>query len=486
MQGVDMANPLIRRYQYPLLRPPQVWIYGIIYLSAVALILIVNLMFFAKETILVNEEPWKLFRNLHIQFAIFQFILLWILAPYNVSTVISGEMLQKSYDFTRLLPLSARQKIAGIVMGRNLVIFFMAAVNFLFFLAFGLAGQLSLPILAEWVLFLLSISLLFCLLALLMSMHPTKKRGNFFVPMLALIFCFGFPYFLIVLHESFEGKTANVLFYCWQIPSLLLISGFALYFAGWASLGGLRWFTKEYDPLFSPLGAIVFLVLYLVLVLGLFYPYFLSQRSMESYPERIFFGFWMFGLIAVGLLPVGARKTYEKYLEMSRLCSPSKLSVCWLLRRSNLMLAAVLYLLWVCFCSYACWFGPIPISLFLVFAAVMGTFFCVLILLFETSITLSPVYPKLGYLTGFLFILYLFLPYILAALFEIDFLTAFSPLGYFNYAYEHYKEGMPVSPAILNIFFCLMPGRLVLLRYSQIVTMRKGLSSDSPLTVAAS
>jgi hypothetical protein len=89
-------------------------------------------------------------------------------------------------------------------------------------------------------------------------------------------------------------------------------------------------------------------------------------------------------------------------------------------------------------------------------------------------------------LTGFLFILYLFLPYILAALFEIDFLTAFSPLGYFNYAYEHYQEGMPVSPAILNIFFCLMPGRLVLLRYSQIVAMRKGLSSDSPLTVAAS
>lgn len=481
-----MANPLIRRYRYSLLRPQQFWIYGTIYISAVALLLIVNLMLFAKKSFLAPEEPWKLFRSLHVQFAIFQFILLLVLAPYNISTVISGEILQKSYDFTRLLPLSAWQKTAGIVMGRNLVIFSMAAVNFLFFLAFGLGGRLLLSLLTDEVLFLLSMSLLLCLLALLLSMHPTKKQGNFFVPMLALIFCFGFPYFLIVLNESFEGRIANILFYCWRIPLPLLISGFALYFAGWAFLGGLRWFTKEYAPLFSPLGAVVFFVLYLVLVLGLFYPYLsLSQRSMESYPERIFFGFWALGLIAVGLLPLGARKTYEKYLEMSRLCPPSKLSVCWLLRRSNLTLAAVLYLLWVCFCSYVCRFGPLPISPFLVFAAVMGTFFCAAILLFEASITLSPVYPKLSYLTGFLFILYLFLPYILAGLSEIDFLMAFSPLGYFAYAYDHYQEGMPVSPAILNIFLCLVPGRLVLRRYSQIIAMRKGLSSDSPLTTAA-
>jgi hypothetical protein len=114
----------------------------------------------------------------------------------------------------------------------------------------------------------------------------------------------------------------------------------------------------------------------------------------------------------------------------------------------------------------------------------MGTFFCAAILLFEASITLSPVYPKLSYLTGFLFILYLFLPYILAGLYEIDFLMAFSPLGYFAYAYGHYQEGMP-SALHLEYFSLSGAGRLVLRRYSQIIAMRKGLSSDSTLTTAA-
>jgi hypothetical protein len=475
-----MSNPLIRRYQYSLLRPTQVWVYGIIYVSITALFLIINLMIFAKESShpLPEADPQKLFRSLFGQYAVFQFIILWILAPYNISRVIPGQMLQKSYDFMRLLPLSAFQKMTGIMIGRNLILLASAAANFLFYFFFGLAGRFSWAFLFQITLLLLSGSVLLCLLALLMSLRPIQKRGNPFLMILVFFSSFGLAQLIgfFAYGRAEEGwKMPTDFFYGWEIPVPILLSGTALYFSAWLAVGILRTFAKEHEPLLTWSGAVLFQFLSLILLLGFSDPF----RPRGSERIEIFYGFCILALVPTVLLPVGARRTYEKYLELSRFASVSKLSAVRFLRYSNLTLAVLLFLLWAGFSFVVCQRAGADLTSFLIFSGVVFSFYLVLMLWFELSVVLYSGYPKISFLGGFLLLLYLFLPYLLSALLEIEDLLLFSPLGYLqwtfmeNHAFSGYPEPQPFSPAFLNAALVVVPMIELYRRYGQLASLRK-------------
>lgn len=481
-----MNNPLIRRYQYSLLRPHQVWIFGILYVSIIALVLFINLAIYQKQKIIDYMEPWELFQTLAIQFLFFQAILLWILAPYNVSTVIPGEILEKSHDFSRMLPLSACQKALGILIGRNLIIFLLAFLNFLFLVAFSAAGRVPWSLQVQLILLLFSICVLICLIALLSSMHPFQKKGNSFLAVLIILFFFGFGPLIGSVIEIFEEdhiKTPSALFYIWEIPLILVICGITLYFAVWAFIGVLRWFTREYDPLFSPGGAILFLPLYLVLLLGLFYPYLVTNKSClpgEMTAENLYSVYYCLGLIPVALLPLGVRRSYEKYLELSRLYPPEKLSLPWLLRKSNLSLAACLFLTWGIFCLGVGILAGQNVQAFLIKAGVLFTFYMVLTFMLETYITCKPVSPKLMYLMGFLLILYVVFPFVLSGLFDQEHFSVFSPVGYLIFSHDRYLNlKTHLAPLFFNCFLCAAMVTVILLRYYRIIAVRYGMASPA-------
>lgn len=467
-----MSNPLIRRYQYSLLRPNQIWIYGLMYSLSIGLLLIINLMLYAKQSLLTRPEPWKLFRNLFIQFAVFEHLLLWGLIPYNISRVIPCLMLEKSYDFLRLLPLSAFQKMTGIILGRNLILLMAAAVNFLFYMAFGLAGRIRPFFLFQLTVFLLSVSLLLCLLALLISLHPIQKHGNLYLILIPLFFM-GVPILTSLFVKAYGGTTDKEFFYIWPVPILLLASGVVVYLACWAWVGNLRRFTYEYEPLFSWTGAFVFQILSMVVLLGFFYHPFVTSSSNSDWGSHLFFIFSTLSLIPTALLVIGARRTYEKYLELSRRAAAADLSVFRFLRYSNLTLAFLIFLLWAGFSLAVCRLVGFGTTSFLIFAGEMFTFYTVLMLLFEISQVLYPRYPKLGIVTGSLGILYLFLPYILSFLFEEPFLMAFSPLGYLQYVSDNGLNWITIAPVLLNILLCLVPALLVFQSYQRITFLRK-------------
>jgi len=467
-----MANPLIRRYQYSLLRPEQGWIYGVVYVSLVGLILIVNLLFYARQSVLIQQEPWQPFRSLFFQFTVFQCLLLWVLAPSNTGGVIPNLMLQKAYDFLRLLPLSAVQKIVGIVLGRNLLLLSAAAANFLFFAMFGLLGRISWSMLLQIALLLLSVGLFLCLLSLLLSLRSSPKRGNPFLLFLVLFFTFGLPFFPALIYNTQEAR--DVSFYFWRIPLLIAVSGVLLYFSVWAFLGNRRWFTYEYESLFSWKGAMLFQLLFLLLLFGFFYPY----RQAEQH-EKIFIGFCIAGLVPVVLLPTGACRTYEKYLELSRGFPTEKMSVFDLFRRSNPVLSVLIYLIWLGFFLGGCRLFALSAAPFLLFAGVVFTFYLVWLGLLELTVVFYNTHSKIILLTGFVIVLYLFLSFILSGLFDWDYLSVFSPLGYLVYVSSRYPGEIPLPPVFPNLFLCTAPIIQIFGRYKWMIDTRKALAKVS-------
>lgn len=464
-----MFNPLIRRYWYSLLRPERVWIYGVVYVSLVGLILIINLMFYARQSVLTQQEPWQLFRMLFFQFMVFQCILLWVQAPLNTGSVIPNLMHQKAYDFLRLLPLSAVQKIVGIVLGRNLILLPVAAVNFLFFAMFGFLSRISWSLLLQMTLLLFSVGLFLCLLSLLFSLHSSPKRGSPFLLFLVLFFTFGLPFFPVLIYSSKKV----ISFYLWRIPLSIAVSGALLYFLVWVFLGNRRWVTYENRSLFSWKGALLFDLLFLILLFGFFYPY----RQVWRH-EKIFIDFCMAGLVPVVLLPMGACRIYEKYLELSRGFPSEKMLIFDLFRRSNPVLSVLIYLIWLGFCLAACRLFALSAVPFLLFAGVVFTFYLVWLSLMELAVVFYNSCSKIIFLTGFVIVLYLFLPFVLSGLFESEFLSVFSPLGYLWYVSPRYPYKIPVEPVLLNLLLCAVPVFLIFGRYRWIMETRKALAGS--------
>ena len=91
------------------MRPRQLWIYITIYVSVVVLLLYINYTGYKYQE-MYNNNTEKLSISLCYQFLILQALLLWIWGAYNSGSAITNEIRGNSYDFFRMLPLSAGKK----------------------------------------------------------------------------------------------------------------------------------------------------------------------------------------------------------------------------------------------------------------------------------------------------------------------------------------------------------------------------------------
>ena len=122
-------NPLIRRYRYVLMRPRQFWIYMSIYLALLLMIFLINYSGYKNQV--MYDSFIVLNKSLFFQFLVLQILVLCIWASFNSSSAIREEVTDKTYDFFRMLPIPARSKMAGILVGKNLVALLLAFVNFI-------------------------------------------------------------------------------------------------------------------------------------------------------------------------------------------------------------------------------------------------------------------------------------------------------------------------------------------------------------------
>lgn len=479
MSKLILSNPLIRRYRRSLLRPSSLWIYLTIYASVVLLVVFLNSIA-AKDGI--SPQPSDaFFRSLYAQLLFMETMILWVWAAYNSATAIKTEIANRTYDFFRLLPLSALQKTCGILIGRNLLTLLLAAATLALVLVFGLFAQIPLLLEAQIVFVLLTVALFTNSVVLLSSNTTSRTQAKTSTTLWILAAILVGPMFLsplFMLAENAakisESQGVYASFYGIHIPILLFVGSLALYFGIWNVLGIIRKLTFEGEPLFSRKAALLFLFGFEVIALGLLLPPML-QRDGVIYPL-----WFLISVVPAVMIPLGSMRTFDDYLEH---WTPSASFA--LFRQSNLTLHAGLFAIWIAFSIVAAVAGKADAMEFVCHVAGILSFCMVLLLLLELYVVYQPVYTKIGLLLGFLVVLYLVLPLILSAI--VGGHAAYcSFLGFFFQLFEPTRRVKPdvrVFVVLMNALLCVIPALLISRRYASIPLLRQNMAGDQPTVV---
>jgi hypothetical protein len=250
-----------------------------------------------------------------------------------------------------------------------------------------------------------------------------------------------------------------------------LIGLLALYFGVWNILGILRKFTCEGEPLFSRKAALLYLLGYQIIVLGLFWPH-LPDRTHALYP------LWLLvSLIPAVMIPLGSLRTFNDYLERW-----SRLSL-----HSNLTLMAGLLVSWVVFSAIVALADKMSLAEFAFHAVGIVSFCAVILLLVELHVVYQPVYSRIGVLLGFLAVLYLILPPILAVTMAVPSLHCHGFFGFFFYVFDGSgdlgtltKASVLVVNALLGVLLALPLAR----RYASIRLLRHQMDGGRQVEIA--
>lgn len=468
-----LANPIIRRFYFSQFRPGQLWVFGTLYAGMVLLLLFINTSVYRYGE--GYSTLMDLYRGLFLQFAVLEVFLLWLLCPANCSNVVSREIADKSFDFFRMLPLSAARKTVGIVVGRNLFTLLLSVVNLLICLACAIAGQLSGAFILQMLALLLASAAALNLTALMFGVISFRKSKATSIPVLLVIGLFAFGpivgFIMDAVHEE-KVETLTAHFFWFEMPLLYVISLCVLYVAVWAYIGTVRRFTFEYESLFSRSGAAVFLLSFLILLMGLFYKTFYIEENTS--PDSALRAFWLIGLLPVWVIPVLAVRSFDKYLEISRRVSQGLFSR--LALGSNLATGLILFAIWLAFGGAVCLSTHCIEIEFICFAGMALSFFLVILAMLETHTLLVAKNEKIGFLIGFLAVLYCFLPLILDGIFELEIFSMLSPLQMLGFLDMHGHRAESMAPPLaLNAILLGLFSIPIIKRYRDLIAIRTGM-----------
>jgi len=470
-------NPLIRRYRDSGMKAGQLWIHGVVYA------VVVGLMVFIASSIAKTPggaiKVQQACRIIYYELLVVQVIMLWFWAAYNAGSAIPEEVAHKSYDFFRLLPLSASQKIAGIAVGRNLLPLVLGALTLAVMTLAGLVGGIGLSQQAQVLLVLASVATTFPLVALLSSTTvrktPSSGRNHGVLGLLALVF-FAAPVltgFIHLAEEMGSSKFADLrlTFFGHRLLAMPFVSVLALCLSVWAYTGIRRRFTREREPLFTSRGLVGFYLYFLAILLG-FTWHVLPEERVGGLVLTCATG------AAAALFPVGRMLRFGDYQELRRadgLGGNGTTGWGWLLRRANPVPWLAVFGIWA-----ACGWYVLGLSLQdplhnLAFIGVASTFLLFLCAIFEVSALYSQDNPKLNFLLWFIAIVQVIVPLILAAALEMPSIVGFSPLGYFGIAIhsaDRSVERLPdlsVAIATLNLALTAVACMPIVRRYRSLI-----------------
>lgn len=469
------SNPLIERYRFSLLRPSQFWVYVTIYITVVVLLFLINASIYKYQEVFESRDT--LYKSIYYQFLAFQIMILWVWAAYNSASAIRDELSDKSYDFFKMLPLSAYQKAIGILVGKNLVALLLAGISCIFLLLFGCLGKVNSLLQVQIFLLLISVTVFANSLSLMLSIDVSKKKKQSGAIALIVLGFFLAPMFLQALFQVAKTNALeNIMspFFSLKFPILVLISLIALYSSCWAFAGILRKFIRERDPLFTSHGAICFTLGYELVALGLFWVHLRDDRILAYF-------YWIIAFMPLMFVPFGVIRNFDNYIARCGFIhdesGSTRTGLFPLLRYSNLSLGLAMFVIWAVFALVANVIVDMALLPSLYSIAVLFSFYCFLWLLLELYVVYSPVFSKIQLLLAFVAFLYLFLPPILSSILQAETLYVYSLFGFFGelirLADLNKSIAVQHSIWITNLFLCLIAAGLVWKRYTYILTVRK-------------
>lgn len=472
------GNPLIGRYRYSLMRPMQFWVYVSIYIGVVAILLFVNYSIYEYRQMYDNQA--NLNKSLYCQFLGIEIIMLIFWGLFNSAAAIRDEKVEKTYDFFKALPLSAAKKMTGILIGKNLVMLLLGALNLGFVIFYATRAEVPPVFQLQIILLLLLTAVLANSIGLIGSLCATAKPNKAGKVGTIIVILFLAPMvlqglFAVSLLEKIQDVKAK--FYTVEIPVLLMAAVAVGYFCFWSILAGLRKLNRDDESALRKIQAYFFTIGYVAIVFGLFYPYF------KSWNEELRIAYFLLTIFPALIIPLSALSSFSDYLEASGSRQMIKrISGLSLICRSNMCLFIGHFLLWaatVMFVEYQTGTK----SLLLPIIAVMFTFLVVLILMLEVMMVYEGTNKKIGLLLVFIVGVYIGLPPIASGIFENSTFYLHSPAGFLVGALSewYFESALLARIAAVNILLSIVPLLLVIRQYSAIVSTRRKLSQATSL-----
>ena len=412
-------NALLGRYATPQLRPLACGIAAGIYLLLAAAAVVLTLAATYAHGHLDVRGFW---RALFVVFAALQALLLGVVGALLAGSAIQQEHAEKSIDFFRLLPLSPASRIVGILVGRNIVVLGLAAVNTLLVLGCGAAGGVSLRLVLEFLACAWIGGAAAMLFALLLSTHaprrPTASQAG--AAVLAAVFLLPYGIGLALNWHTTFPDGAYIPFFGWPVRLFVFLAALALYAGCWFVAGLCRRFGHERATVFSPAGARANLAGAAAILAGVLWSF--ARRE----PRVALLTFWCGTAVFLLLALFGSCRSWDDYQEAY---GRSGRGPGWgSANRSNLAHGAGMILLWGALAALA----GLRTGRVLPPVAIMAcmAFWGAFLALWEMSVTHAACSPRIHLLTGFLAGFYLILPLVLGAVLDAPELMAISPMGY--------------------------------------------------------
>lgn len=470
-------NPLIQRYRYSLLRPNQFWMYQVMYFGIIGMIVLINVLIYYNS---LKEKP-MIFKWMYYQILIFETLIMWFWTTHNSNQAIRNEKRRKTYDFFKMMPVSSNRKAAGILVGANLVALLFAAYNFILLIVLGFLGKMNFRTEAYNLLAILSVALLLNSVSLLSSTKTDQKQAQSSVAALVFLGLILAPMMISgvgALAES-GGLSSSVRFYFLDIPIPLTVSIISLYFFFWSFSGVVRRFNYERRPLFTYHGALLFMAGFCILTGGFYWPY------MDKAGLGVLYSFWLIIFIPLLLIPFGAARSYNMYLEGLRQSEWDRKgsTMTWILfRNSNLFVWLSLFLIWALFSmgmGLKSGGSPGPFMLSIVMMLSFVLFFSTL---FELQKLYEPAYSKIKGLMVLVLLIYLLIPLIISGILNNGVLFMYSPVGYISFLFAQNSADMsmkfPTGVLLQNIILCAISVSFILHKYNQIIDVRREMKTQ--------
>ncbi len=458
------------------MRPAQFWVYVILYISIIALILLINYMLYIKQA--AFDSLTDLYSSLYTQLLIVETLMLLIWAAFNSTSAINQERIERTYDFFKILPLPAYKKMVGILIGKNLVVLLLAGINLMFLIFFAVKGNINTEMLLQTLLAIASASLLTNTIGLLSSLcgkGKAKSKGTR-VGGIILLLMFGIPLLIhgitaLAFVGKLEGKLAP--FYTIKLPVLILSSLILLYFTAWAVIGILRKLKKEERPLFNRFGGLLFVAGYLAILAGLLWPH------LERYSEEITVVYWWLSIIPVLIIPIAAACDMQNYLEFTASWRRNKRSAAGFrftfLIMSNVVHGVAVLGLWIITTYLLKYYSQFNVQQLGFTMLTFASFYLFLLLLLEIAATYQPAQGKVFLLISFIAVAYIILPPIFGGILEREDIIAYSPVGFlvFISTQEFDNETMTFTGIwIYNLLLSIVPAILIGRRYARLTTFK--------------
>jgi hypothetical protein len=464
------------------MRPAQFWVYVGIYISVIAIMLLINYSTYSLQDVFVDITD--LYDSMYIQFLVIESFLLILWGAFNCGSAISTERTERTYDFFKMLPLPAYKKMLGILIGRNLVVLLLAAINLFFLVFVALNGTMNIKLLLETLFALVSACCLSNTVGLLTSLCSRGKSKGGRVGGVILLLAFGVPLLIngiLAISDVNNLEKKYALFYGLKVPVLILTGLIMLYFTGWAVIGIIRKFNKDEQPLVTRSGSLLFITCYEAILIGLLSPYLLGHT------KEMLAGYWWLSVLPLICLPFGAAFDIQNYQELTasarkKNISPARFRFNFLIM-SNITHGIAVFVLWAItsFIFYLCpplfrLHPPYSVTQLSAIILTFACFYIFLLLLFEFAVTYQTAHGKVALLAGFIGVVFFILPIIIAGIFDNDAIITFSPGGFFiAVSSSDFNEPLVFGKICLyNLLLSVIPAILVARKYA-LLTASKNL-----------